>query len=224
MAASVRRSPHGAAERGQATWVDSDSDAARRRALFVGTGRCNGKPGVARLPRSKRESPVDMAHAALAPLIGAQFDKFLYAPIREDRNGTPLTVLSALARLDVDPWQEAVSLARMPSEAAAVRLTALIAALPDEPNRDVPAKMIAADLVTLLPKAAGFTVGPSDGVFAAVGPQRPQIRFALSALAILAMIALALSASLSSPPGNGAKPSAAPVGDATTTSLHERKP
>ena len=56
-----------------------------------------------------------MTHAALAPLIGAEFDKFLGAPIGEGRNGTPLSVLSALARLDVDPWQEAASLARMPS-------------------------------------------------------------------------------------------------------------
>ena len=163
-----------------------------------------------------------MAHAALAPLIGAEFDKFLYAPIREDRNGTPLSVLSALARLDVDPWQEALSLARMPKATAAVRLAALIAALPDEQTKDNPAKSIAANLVALLPKTAGFSAGSPDSVFAAVGPQRAQIRFALGALAIMAMIALALSASLSSPPGNGAKPSAAPVGDAATTLPHER--
>ncbi len=99
-----------------------------------------------------------MAHAALAPLIGAEFDKFLYAPIREDRNGTPLSVLSALARLDVDPWQEALSLALMPKATAAVRLAALIAALPDEQTKDIPAKSIAADLVALLPKTAGFSV------------------------------------------------------------------
>ncbi len=165
-----------------------------------------------------------MTHAALAPLIGAEFDKFLYAPIGEGRNGTPLSVLSALARLDVDPWQEAASLARMPRDAAAVRLTALIVALPDEPTKDIPAKTIAADLVALLPKAVGFTSVRPDGVFAAVGPQRAQIRFALGALAILAMIALALSASLSSAPGNGAKPSAAPVGEATTTLPRERDP
>jgi hypothetical protein len=165
-----------------------------------------------------------MAHAALAPLIGAQFDKFLYAPIGDGRNGTPLSVLSALARLDVDPWQEAASLARMPIDAAARRLTALIVALPDAPTKDVPAMTVAANLVTLLPKPAGFTVNSSDGVFAAVGPQRAQIRFALGALAILAMIALALSASLSTAPGIGAKPSAAPVSEATTTTPRERNP
>ena len=165
-----------------------------------------------------------MTHSALAPLIGAEFDRFLGAPIGEGRNGTPLSVLSALARLDVDPWQEAASLARMPVDAAAKRLTALIVALPDAPTKDVPAMTIAAGLVTLLPKAPSFTVGSSDGVFAAVGPQQAQIRFALGALAIMAMIALALSASLSSAPGNGAKPPAAPVGEATSTSSSVRSP
>jgi hypothetical protein len=165
-----------------------------------------------------------MAHAALAPLIGAEFDKFLYAPIREDRNGTPLSVLSALARLDVDPWQEAASLARMTRDAAAMRLTALIVALPDEPNRDIPAKTIAADLVALLPKVNGFDVRSTSSVVAAVGPRQAQIRFVLGALAMMAMIALALSANLSSAPGNGAKPSAAPVGDAATALPRERNP
>jgi hypothetical protein len=165
-----------------------------------------------------------MTHAPLAPLIGAEFDKFLGAPIGADRNGTPLSVLSALARLDVDPWQEATSLAQMPMDAAAARLTALIAALPDAPTKDVPAMAIAADLVALLPKAARFTVGPSDGVFAAVGPQQAQVRFALGALAFMAMIAFALSASLSSAPGNGAKPTAAPVADATSAPSSVRSP
>ncbi|MGA2495611.1 MAG: hypothetical protein ABSF67_22205 [Roseiarcus sp.] len=174
--------------------------------------------------RSRRESPVAMTHAPLAPLIGAEFDKFLGAPIGEGRNGTPLSVLSALARLDVDPWQEAASLARMPVDAAATRLTALIAALPGAPTKDVPAMTIAADLVTLLPRVASFTVGPSDGVFAAGGAQQAQIRFALGALALMAMIALALSASLSSAPGNGAKPSAAPMGVTTSASSSARSP
>jgi len=165
-----------------------------------------------------------MTHAALAPLIGAEFDKFLYAPIGAGRNGTPLSVLSALARLDVDPWQEAASLARMTRDAAAVRLTTLIAALPDEPTRNIPAKTIAADLVALLPKADGFDVRSTSSVIAAVGPRQAQIRFALGVLAIVAMIALALSANLSSPPENGAKPSAAPIGDATTALPRERTP
>jgi hypothetical protein len=181
------------------------------------------KLGVASLRVSTRESPADMAHAALAPLIGPQFDKFLYAPIRADRNGTPLTVLSALARSNVDPWQEAVSLGLMHRDAAAARLTALIGALPGEQNGEVSASSIA-HLVTLLPKATSFTVSSSDSVLAAVGPQHAQIRFVLGALVILAMIALALSASLSAGPEFGAKPSHAHVRDAVTNSPHEHDP
>jgi hypothetical protein len=38
---------------------------------------------------------------------GSEYDDFLFASMGEDRNGLPLSVLSALARLDVDPWEEA---------------------------------------------------------------------------------------------------------------------
>jgi hypothetical protein len=164
-----------------------------------------------------------MAHAALEPLIGAQFDKFLYAPIRADRNGTPLTVLSALARSNVDPWQEAVSLGRMHRDAATARLTALIGALPGEQNREVSASSIA-KLVALLPKATSFTVSSPASALAAVGPQQAQIRFVLGALVILAMIALAISASLSPGAEFGAKPSRAPVADAATNFPPTRNP
>ena len=101
-----------------------------------------------------------MTHAALSPLIRSEFDEFLGASIGEDRNGTRLTVLSAFARLDVDPWQEATSLARMPRNAAVVRLNTLIDALPSEPAIDIPAGTIAADLVALLPWDEKLSVLP----------------------------------------------------------------
>ncbi|THD44088.1 MAG: hypothetical protein E7774_11315 [Bradyrhizobium sp.] len=186
-------------------------------------GRRGGTPAVALLSRSRREWPVDMAHAAIAPLIGVKFDKFLYAPLREDRNGTPLTVLSALARSDVDPWQEAFSLARMPSDAAVLRLTGLIAALQGESTQNMSASSIA-DLVALLPKAPVFAADASDSVFAAAGPQRAQIRFALGALAILALIALALSNSLSPTPGINAKSSPVPTAAAVATAPRMHDP
>lgn len=70
-----------------------------------------------------------------------------------------LSVLSALARLDIDPWREARSLARMPREAAVERLTALINALP----RVAAGGARAADLVALLP------TGRSAGILTSVG-------------------------------------------------------
>ena len=77
-----------------------------------------------------------MTRAALFSDLASDFDDFLYAPIREDKSGMPLSVVSALARLDVDPWEEAARLAAMPGEAATQRLSALIASLPAEPGRD----------------------------------------------------------------------------------------
>jgi len=64
----------------------------------------------------------------------------------------PLSVVSALARLDVDPWEEAARLAAMPGEAATQRLSALIASLPAEPATDPERRTTAARLVALLPQ------------------------------------------------------------------------
>ena len=99
----------------------------------------------------------------------AEFDPFLAAPIGEDRNGTTLSVLSALARLDVDPWREARALARMPREAAAARLTALIDALPREEPGGLPSRANAADLVALLPTGKTDKIRTSDSAPEAAG-------------------------------------------------------
>ena len=71
-----------------------------------------------------------MTHAALTPLLGREFDNFLFASIGDDRDGPVLSVVSVLARLDVDPWKEAIDLARMPKPLATDRLASLIASLP----------------------------------------------------------------------------------------------
>jgi hypothetical protein len=147
-----------------------------------------------------------MTHAALSPLIGPEFDEFLGASIGKDRNGTGLSVLSAFARLNVDPWREATSLARMPRNAAVLRLKALIDALPSEPAIDIPAGTIAADLVALLPRDEKLNVHSPKNVFAAVGSGQTQILIALSAFVIMLFTVFLLSAILSPGPGNGANP------------------
>jgi hypothetical protein len=42
-----------------------------------------------------------------------------------------LSVLSTLARMDIDPWQKAAKLIRLPRKTATQRLASLIAALTD---------------------------------------------------------------------------------------------
>ena len=98
--------------------------------------------------------------ASVAP-FGSTFDKFLFAPVSDDENGMPLSVLSALARLGLDPWQEAASLARLPGTGATQRLASLIGALPDRPPSPISPWTVAAGLVPLLPHAVNSTRPPS---------------------------------------------------------------
>jgi hypothetical protein len=104
-----------------------------------------------------------MVHSASTYAHGSEFNGFLFAPIGEDRNGMTLSVLSALARLDVDPWQEADRLARLPRAAAAQSLAALVAALPNGPRGCLDSGLIAKRLVGLLPRPASIGV-PSGSV------------------------------------------------------------
>jgi hypothetical protein len=156
-----------------------------------------------------------MTHAALSPLIGPEFDEFLGARIGEDRNGTTLSVLSALARLDVDPWQEATNLARMPREAAAERLTALIDALPREPASAIPSQTSAADLVALLPRSKTPNVRPLDSALGATGLRQRPMLTGLSAFILMVLIVYAISTLFSPGPGSGANPPAARTSEAT---------
>jgi hypothetical protein len=113
-----------------------------------------------------------MARSASASFLGPEFNDFLFAPIGEDRNGMLLSVLSAMARLDVDPWQEAAKLSRLPGETATERLASLIAALPDGPPASLDPRTIAARLIALLPRRASSNIASREtllGVGAAIG-------------------------------------------------------
>jgi len=101
------------------------------------------------------KSMADVMHSMPIPVPGSEFNEFLFAPIGEDRNGMLVSVLSGLARSDVDPWQEAARLAQLPGEAATQRLAALIGALPDKAASHPDPRTIAARLIALLPRRSG---------------------------------------------------------------------
>lgn len=120
----------------------------------------------------------------------SEFDAFLYASVEDRSDGPLLSVLSALARLDIDPWQEAATLARMSRDKAAWRMAALIEALPDEPSAHMNAKTIATRLVALLPRQIGISVG--SHVQTSIKGNSANIRFII-ALILLNAIFMAFS-------------------------------
>jgi hypothetical protein len=95
-----------------------------------------------------------MAEFSQVPRLSSEFDDFLFAPIGEDRNGMALNMLSALARSDLDPWDEAARLSEVPEKYAKARLAALIAALPGRPLIPAGCAGAAAQAVARLPRRA----------------------------------------------------------------------
>jgi hypothetical protein len=93
----------------------------------------------------------------------------------------------------------------MPREAAVVRLTALIGALPNEGTIGI-STTIAGDLLALLPRDNCVNVRSSVRLFAPAGPRQTQILMVLSAFAIMTLIVFAISAAIPGGPGIGENP------------------
>jgi hypothetical protein len=104
-----------------------------------------------------------MRSSASVSGLTPEFDDFLFARINADSEETPLSVLSVLARLGLDPWEEAAKLAQLPRASAVQRLVALIAAIPSAyPD----ARTVSNRLICLLPSP------PRPSV-----PHRPKLVF-----------------------------------------------
>ena len=56
----------------------------------------------------------------------SRYDDFLFSVICEEANGTQLSVLSALTRVNVDPWEEAARLSAMTEPIAKSRLISML--------------------------------------------------------------------------------------------------
>lgn len=80
------------------------------------------------------------------------FDGFLYAELGEGSTGNAVSVLSALARLGLDPWDEAAALSDLPRASAAARLGGHLARVRDVPDLGVDGVTILPQLIALLPR------------------------------------------------------------------------
>jgi hypothetical protein len=92
--------------------------------------------------------------------LGDEFNKFLFALVGTDQSGAQLSVISALARLDLDAWDEAASLARLPRDAAVNKLSGLLRSNPEIPRISHESRAIAARLIDLLPRGATLQSPP----------------------------------------------------------------
>jgi hypothetical protein len=79
------------------------------------------------------------------------YNDFLYAPVGEDKNGLLVTVLSMLARQNVDPWEEAADLSRLPGDTAMHKLISMIKAIPGQSAALADPTVVAGRLIALLP-------------------------------------------------------------------------
>lgn len=80
------------------------------------------------------------------------FEPFLGAKVGEDGTGAAVSVLSMLARLEVDPWDEASDLTRMLEAPARERLEALLERFKDVPTELKDRGCVAVTLLAQLPK------------------------------------------------------------------------
>jgi hypothetical protein len=100
------------------------------------------------------------------------FDRFLYASVGEDAQGNDVSVLSALARLQLDPWTEAADLSGLPRDGARLRLAGLLT--PPGEATVVDAGLIAR-LIDLLPQTRRRAAAPPDAGM----PTAPRMRIGL---------------------------------------------
>lgn len=136
-------------------------------------------------------------------LPGPEFGPFLYSSVGEQRNGMLLSVLSALARLNLDPWQEAAELTVLPVEIARKRLASIIEGSPGMVEQ-LDGGKTADRLMMLLPKQtpSDATKGP-----AAQDRQRPaKSLFGFWMIVMGLMICLQIISASLQPPASSAGP------------------
>lgn len=102
-----------------------------------------------------------------------EFERFLYASVGEDRQGSAVTVLSARARLNLDPWKEAAELAALGRDATATRFGLLLSRVLDVPELGQDHGSVGKDLTRLLPEITARlgSTGPATTIGIPISPR-----------------------------------------------------
>lgn len=148
-----------------------------------------------------------MAPAASVLQSASPFDPFLFASVGDDDKGMAVSVLSALTRLNVDPWQEAAKLAKLPRGTASSKLASVLRGLPGVAAATSDPAAIADRLISLLPRPGAATQAASANALARFKVQPNHLRLMLALAAVLGL-ALALQLSIAAHPARTTQPAA----------------
>ena len=137
-----------------------------------------------------------MALPARFSLLHSELNAFLYAEVGEEETGAPLSVLSALTRLGIDPWAEGARLSDLPKDAAVHMLVPMIAMFPKEKRGSSEVLALAERLAALLPQRSA-----ADVASVVMSGDRPRGRLPLVWLGYVGFLLLLGMAALGLLPG-----------------------
>lgn len=137
-------------------------------------------------------------------LKNSGLNAFLFAEVGQELNGSPLTILSVLARLGKDPWAEAGKWAGMPKAAIIERLTQSISQMPLGPQALMDARATASRLILLLPSQMA---APRQSE----GPAAGKISVPKWVLVAICLVAVGLGLAFNMVPTSSSTPAIAPL-------------
>jgi len=134
-------------------------------------------------------------------LANAQFNDFLFEPIGDDARGISISMISGLARLDLDPWLESARLAALPLDGARRAIAERLGQL-NVGTWDAARNLRVAERLAKLLPAPGRPARPAG----AKRPMPAPVAFAAGLFVVAALAAL-LAISLAKTPSSGVQPS-----------------
>lgn len=149
-----------------------------------------------------------MTRPDIFALKNSGLESFLFAEVGIEANGSNLTILSLLARLDVDPWAKAAEWAAAPRSKVVDLLAADIVRMPLAPDAIASARKTAARLACLLPSVSPLRQTDASG------PLKPM------QVAVMVLIGFGLATGLAMSMAAQLRPPATPAGLSQATTPH----
>ncbi len=119
---------------------------------------------------------------------GSDYDPFLFAEVGEDKRGATVTVVSALARLGLDPWTEARELALLCRDAAHTQLKSHLSKVDSVPALGNESGNVAARLIALLPERASRGIADPSASVTFDGRRIPTLWIIAALVGIVAIV------------------------------------